>query len=73
MRIIRAAAVAFAIAPCVSSAVDMSTAELINIDGAILGKVTFEQTPTGALMRFSPHSYSSPARTASASALPPGR
>ena len=50
MRIIRAAAVAFAIAPCVSSAADMASAELINIDGAIVGKVTFEQTPTGVLM-----------------------
>ena len=50
MRILRAAAVAFAIAPCVSSAADMASAELINIDGVIIGKGTFEQTPTGVLM-----------------------
>ena len=50
MRIIRVAAVALAIAPCVSSAADMARAEIVNVEGAIIGKATFEQTPTGVLM-----------------------
>ena len=50
MRIIRAAAVVFAIAPALTHAADMASADLINIEGAIIGKATFEQTPTGVLM-----------------------
>ena len=60
MRIIRAFAVALAIAPCVSSAADMASADLVNVEGAIIGKATFEQTPTGVLM------------SVDASGLPPG-
>ena len=50
MRIIRAAAVALAIVPCVSSAADMANAEIVNVEGAVIGKATFEQTSTGVLM-----------------------
>ena len=50
MRIIRVAAVALAIAPCVSSAADMASADIVGVEGAIIGQATFEQTPTGVLM-----------------------
>ena len=40
---------AVAAAP-VSSAADMAAADIINPDGAVIGKATFEQTPTGVLM-----------------------
>ena len=50
LRIIRVAAAVFAIAPALTHAADMASAEFINIEGAIIGKATFEQTPTGVLM-----------------------
>ncbi len=40
---------ALAVAPVVSAA-DMATAEIIGTDGTVIGKATFEQTPTGVLM-----------------------
>ena len=50
LRIIRVAAAVLAIAPALTHAADMASAEFINIEGAIIGKATFEQTPTGVLM-----------------------
>ena len=44
-----AAVAAFVAAP-VASAADMAAAEIVNTDGAVIGKATFEQTPTGVLM-----------------------
>ena len=44
------AAVAAVIAAPVASAADMAAAEIVNTDGAVIGKATFEQTPTGVLM-----------------------
>jgi Cu-Zn family superoxide dismutase len=44
------AAVAALVAAPVASAADMAAAEIINTDGAVIGKATFEQTPTGVLM-----------------------
>ena len=32
------------------SAADMAEAEIVNTDGAVIGKATFEQAPTGVLM-----------------------
>ena len=43
-------AVLAAIAPPVASAADMAGADIINTDGAVIGKATFEQAPTGVLM-----------------------
>ena len=43
-------AVLAAIAPPVASAADMAGADIVNTDGAVIGKATFEQTPTGVLM-----------------------
>ena len=52
MRILAIAvtALAAAIAPSLASAADMAGAEIVNPDGAVIGKATFEQTPTGVLM-----------------------
>ena len=52
MRIIAVAltALAAAIAPPIAPAADMAAADIIGTDGAIIGKATFEQTPTGVLM-----------------------
>ena len=52
MRIIAialAALAALAAAP-VASAADMAGTDIIGTDGAVIGKATFEQTPTGVLM-----------------------
>ena len=43
-------ALAAVIAPPIASAADMAAAEIIGTDGAVIGKATFEQTPTGVLM-----------------------
>ena len=40
---------AFAAAP-VASAADMAAADIVSTDGAVIGKATFEQTPTGVLI-----------------------
>ncbi len=52
MRILAIAvtALAAAIAPSLASAADMAAADIVNTDGAVIGKATFEQTPTGVLM-----------------------
>ena len=47
---IAVAALVAAIATPVASAADMAAAEIIGADGAVIGKATFEQTPTGVLM-----------------------
>lgn len=47
---ITVAALAAAVAPPVASAADMAGADIVNTDGAVIGKATFEQTPTGVLM-----------------------
>ena len=44
-----AAVLALAAAPAASAA-DMAMAEMIGADGKVIGKATFEQTPTGVLM-----------------------
>ena len=44
------AVLAVAIASPVASAADMAGADIINTDGAVIGKATFEQAPTGVLM-----------------------
>ena len=52
MRIVAAtltALAALAAAP-VAPAADMAGADIIGTDGAVIGKATFEQTPTGVLM-----------------------
>ena len=38
------------IAAPIASATDMATAEIVNNDGAVIGKATFEQAPTGVLI-----------------------
>ena len=43
-------AVAAVAAAPVASAADMAAADILNTDGAVIGKTTFEQTPTGVLM-----------------------
>ena len=47
---ITVAVLAAAIAPPVASAADMAGADIVDTDGAVIGKATFEQTPTGVLM-----------------------
>ena len=47
---ITVAVLAAAVAPPVASAADMAGADIVNTDGAVIGKATFEQTPTGVLM-----------------------
>ena len=47
---ITVAVLAAAIAPPIASAADMAGADIVNTDGAVIGKATFEQTPTGVLM-----------------------
>ena len=47
---ITVAVLAAAIAPPIASAADMAGADMVNTDGAVIGKATFEQTPTGVLM-----------------------
>ena len=37
-------------ATAAATAADMAAADIINTDGAVIGKATFEQTPTGVLM-----------------------
>ena len=44
----------------IASAGDMAAADIVNTDGAVIGKATFEQTPTGVLM------------SVAATGLPPG-
>ena len=44
-----AAIVALAAAP-IASAADMAAADIVNTDGEVVGKVAFEQTPTGVLI-----------------------
>ena len=62
MRILAIAvtALAAAIAPSLASAADMAAADIVNTDGAVIGKATFEQTPTGVLI------------SVDAAGLPPG-
>ena len=47
---ITVAVLAAAVAPPLASAADMAGADIVNTDGAVIGKATFEQTPTGVLM-----------------------
>ena len=47
---IAVAALAAVIAPTLASAADMAAADIVNTEGAVIGKATFEQTPTGVLM-----------------------
>ena len=47
---ITVAMLAAAVAPPLASAADMAGADIVNTDGAVIGKATFEQTPTGVLM-----------------------
>ena len=47
---IAAAALAAAIAMPTASAADMAGADIVGTDGAVIGFVHFEQTPTGVLM-----------------------
>ena len=47
---IAVAVLSAAIAPLAASAADMAGADIINTDGAVIGKATFEQAPTGVLM-----------------------
>ena len=52
MRIVASALtaiVALAAAP-IASASDIAAADIVNPDGAVIGKATFEQTPTGVLI-----------------------
>ena len=60
MKNMRVAAVALAFVPCLASAADMAAAEIVNPQGTVIGKATFEQTPTGVLM------------TVDVGSLPPG-
>ena len=53
------ASLALAAAPAASAA-DMAAAEIVDTDGAVIGKATFEQTPGGVLV------------SVEASGLPPG-
>ena len=43
-------ALAAAIAPALASAADTAAADIVDADGAVIGKATFERTPTGVLM-----------------------
>jgi Cu-Zn family superoxide dismutase len=54
------AAVAALVAAPVASAADMAAAEIIGTDGAVIGKASFEQTPSGVLV------------SVEATGLPPG-
>ena len=45
-----AAALVAAVAPGVACAADMASAEIVDVDGTVIGKATFEQTPTGVLL-----------------------
>lgn len=45
-----ATVLAVALAPAASSAADMAKAEIMNVEGAVIGAATFEQTPTGVLI-----------------------
>ena len=45
-----ATALAVALVPAVSAAADMARAEILNVERAVIGTATFEQTPTGVLM-----------------------
>ena len=47
---IAVAVLSTAIAPLAASAADMAGADIVNTDGAVIGKATFEQAPTGVLM-----------------------
>lgn len=47
---IAVAALTIAIAPAIVPAADMAGAEILNAEGAVVGKATFEQAPTGVLM-----------------------
>ena len=47
---ITVAVLAAAIASPIASAADMAGADIVNPDGAVIGKATFEQTPTGVLI-----------------------
>ena len=45
-----AGVLALATASGASSAAEMAGAEIVNVEGAVIGTATFEQTPTGVLM-----------------------
>ena len=47
---IAAAAFAVAILPTASSAAETAAAEIVNVEGTVIGEATFEQTPTGVLI-----------------------
>ena len=47
---ITVAVLAAAVAPPIASAAGMAGADIVNTDGAVIGKATFEQTPTGVLI-----------------------
>ena len=47
---ITVAVLAAAVALPIASAADMAGADIVNTDGAVIGKATFEQTPTGVLI-----------------------
>ena len=48
--IIAVATLAAAVAPTLASAADKAAADIVNTDGAVIGKATFEQMRTGVLM-----------------------
>ena len=41
---------AAAVTPAIAPAADMAGADILNTEGAVVGKATFEQAPTGVLM-----------------------
>lgn len=45
-----ATALAVALVPAVSAAADLAEADIMNVEGAVIGTATFEQTPTGVLI-----------------------
>ena len=47
---IAAAVLAAAAVPAASFATETASAELVNVEGAVIGEATFEQTPTGVLI-----------------------
>ena len=52
MRILATAVAALlaTIGSTIASAADMAGADLVNVDGTVIGSATFEQTPTGVVM-----------------------
>ena len=52
MKLVSALATALAVAlvPAASSAAEVAKADIMNVEGAVIGTATFEQTPTGVLI-----------------------